>query len=649
MLSCNNLSVVFGGQTLFEEISFNVNPRDRIGLVGKNGAGKTTLMRVISGKMEPEKGSIAKPSDMTVGYLPQEMQIKSNKTIFDETLTAFAEILHIEAKIQKITHQLATREDHNSEAYSKLISQLNDHNEHFAMLDGATIEAETEKILLGLGFDANDITRNINEFSNGWQMRVELAKLILQKPSLLLLDEPTNHLDIESIQWLEDFLISYPGAAMIVSHDRAFLDNVTNRTIEITYGKIYDYKANYSEFIKQRQERIVQQQAEYSNQQKQIDAVEDFIERFRYKASKSRQVQSKIKMLDKMDRIEVDSIDKSSIHFRFPEAPASGKVVIEAENAAKKYGEKQILKGLDFMMTKGEKIAFVGRNGEGKSTLVKMIMNEIDFDGKLGLGFNVSTGYFAQNQPAFLNPEKTVFESIDDIAVGDIRTRIRNILGSFLFSGETIDKKVKVLSGGEKTRLALAKLLLAPVNLLILDEPTHHLDMQSKDILKNALLQYSGTLIIVSHDRDFLQGLTSRVFEFKNQGIKEYLGDIYDFLEARKLSSLQQLEKKANQNDTSPEKSVSQNKLNYEKKKELEKEYRKIQNRIERCEKNIDVLEKQIVAKEYILHHPDEFPAQITQNSIFKEYEDLKKQLSVVMNEWETLNAEAEVFMMNNK
>ncbi len=397
------------------------------------------------------------------------------------------------------------------------------------------------------------------------------------------------------------------------------------------------------------QHATISAQAEYSNQQKQIDAVEDFIERFRYKASKSRQVQSKIKMLDKMDRIEVDSIDKSSIHFRFPEAPASGKVVIEAENAAKKYGEKQILKGLDFMMTKGEKIAFVGRNGEGKSTLVKMIMNEIDFDGKLGLGFNVSTGYFAQNQPAFLNPEKTVFESIDDIAVGDIRTRIRNILGSFLFSGETIDKKVKVLSGGEKTRLALAKLLLAPVNLLILDEPTHHLDMQSKDILKNALLQYSGTLIIVSHDRDFLQGLTSRVFEFKNQGIKEYLGDIYDFLEARKLSSLQQLEKKANQNDTSPEKSVSQNKLNYEKKKELEKEYRKIQNRIERCEKNIDVLEKQIVAKEYILHHPDEFPAQITQNSIFKEYEDLKKQLSVVMNEWETLNAEAEVFMMNNK
>ena len=640
MISINKLSIHFTGTYLFDDVSFIINDKDRIGLVGKNGAGKSTLLKILSGEMEPESGEIVKTSGQTVGYLPQEMIPDSKRNVFQEALTAFEEALSLQKKVKELTIQIAERTDYESDDYLNLVHLFSEADERFRLIGGHTMQADTEKILLGLGFLKSDFDRPMIAFSSGWQMRVELAKILLKKPDTILLDEPTNHLDIESIQWLEGFLINYPGAVVLVSHDRAFLDNVTTRTIEITLGRINDYKASYSEYVEQRAERRENQMAAFNNQQKSIDDIENFIERFRYKSTKSRQVQSRIKMLEKMDKIEVEDIDNSSIRFKFPPAPHSGRVVVEAVDLIKNFGEKLVLNDINFAINKGESIAFVGKNGEGKTTLSKIIVGELDYKGKMQLGHQVIIGYFAQNQAAMLDGEKTVFETIDDIAVGDIRPKVRSILGGFLFGTEDIDKKVKVLSGGEKSRLALAKLLLTPVNLLVLDEPTNHLDMQSKDILKNALLQFEGTLIVVSHDRDFLQGLTEKVFEFRNKQIKPYIGDIYDFLESRKLENLKQLEINNRNTDNTKNDVVSDNKINWEKKRESDKEIRKIKNKVEKCEQEISKIEAEIKRLDKVLANPEEHKAEFNKGDIYKTYQDLKDKLDEQMLFWEELHTE---------
>ncbi|MEI6899802.1 MAG: ABC-F family ATP-binding cassette domain-containing protein [Bacteroidota bacterium] len=645
MISLNNISVQFGGESLFDHVSFIVNDNDRIGLTGKNGTGKSTLLKIIKGLHKADEGEVVIPSAQTIGYLPQEMVTDSRKTVWDEAMEAFSEILELKKRIAELDHQIATREDYESEEYHDLIRGHADAYERFHMLEGQSVHVNVEKVLAGLGFDPEELQRSVTTFSSGWKMRVELAKILLQRPDLILLDEPTNHLDIESIQWLEDFLINYRGAVILVSHDRAFLDNVTGRTIEITLGRIYDYKANYSGYLEMREERLESQLATYNNQQQQIRQIEKFIERFRYKNTKSKQVQSRIKMLEKMDEVEIDQMDDSGIHFRFPPAPHSGKIVLEAKGLSKSYPQKKVLNDLQFTVVKEDKIAFVGRNGEGKTTLSKIIAGQTNFDGELKFGHNVATGYYAQEQSDFLNPEKTVFTTIDDIATGDIRPKIRTILGGFLFSGETIDKKVKVLSGGEKSRLSLAKLLLTPSNLLILDEPTNHLDMHSKDILKNALLQYNGTLIIVSHDRDFLQGLTKKVFEFKNGGISEYPGDIYDFLETRRLKNLSQLE----QNRQKEEKntigdSSSANKHNRERQKQFDREYRKVKTQVEKCESGIENLERELKNKEMILGDPVTFREQFEKEDVFEVYGKLKISLEKEVEKWAELQSELEEF-----
>lgn len=644
MISVNQISVHFTGEYLFDNVSFIVNERDRIGLVGKNGAGKTTLLKIFAGLLEPEKGSVAYPSGTTIGYLPQELITDSRNSVLDETLTAFDQVRSIERTIKKLTEELAHVTDYSSDAYGKLVDRLNRANEQYKIHGGETIQADAERVLTGLGFDHADFERSMSEFSGGWKMRVEIAKLLLRQPSLLLLDEPTNHLDIESIQWMEDFLLSYKGAVILVSHDRAFLDNVTMRTVEISLGKIYDYKAPYSDYVLMREERLESQIATYNNQQKQIEQIESFIRRFRYKSTKARQVQSRVKMLEKMDMVEIDESDASSIRFLFPPAPSSGKVSVHLEKVSKNYGAKQILSDIDLIVPKGEKIAFVGRNGEGKTTLVKILLNQIEYSGKVALGHNVIAGYYAQNQVEMLDGDKTVFQTIDDVAVGDIRPKIRALLGSFLFGGDTIDKKVKVLSGGEKSRLALAKMLLSPVNLLVLDEPTNHLDMVSKDILKNALIRYDGTLIIVSHDRDFLQGLTTKVYEFKSKKIKEYIGDIYYFLDSKKIDTLRELEQNKPQhtNDRKPV-VVSENKLNREKKKDFEREQRKLLNKISASEQMIEKLENDIAAIDKVLTDPDKYKEALNDKAIFENYQKLKYHLKTEMDKWETLHQELEI------
>jgi ATP-binding cassette, subfamily F, member 3 len=642
VISVNKLSIHFTGTYLFDDVSFIINDKDRIGLVGKNGAGKSTLLKILSGETEPESGEIVKTNGQTVGYLPQEMIPDSKRSVFNEALTAFEEALSLQKKHKHLTEQISNRTDYESDAYMQLVHDLTEADERFRMIGGNSMQADTEKILLGLGFLKSDFDKPLTVFSSGWQMRVELAKILLKRPDTILLDEPTNHLDIESIQWLEGFLINYQGAVVLVSHDRAFLDNVTTRTIEITLGRINDYKASYSEYVEQRAERRENQMAAFNNQQKSIDDIESFIERFRYKSTKSRQVQSRIKMLEKMDKIEVEDIDNSSIRFKFPPAPHSGKVVVEAVDLIKKYDEKLVLNNINFAINKGESIAFVGKNGEGKTTLSKIIVGELEYNGKMQLGHQVIIGYFAQNQAAMLDGEKTVFETIDDIAVGDIRPKVRSILGGFLFGSDDIDKKVKVLSGGEKSRLALAKLLLTPVNLLVLDEPTNHLDMQSKDILKNALLQFEGTLIVVSHDRDFLQGLTEKVFEFKNKQIKSYIGDIYDFLESRKLENLKQLEINNKNTDKSRNDADSENKISWEKKRELDKEIRKINNHIQKCEDEIAKIETEIHRIDKVLANPQEHQAEFNKGDIYKTYQNLKDKLDKQMHEWEALHAQLE-------
>lgn len=649
MISVNSISIRFSGESLFEDVSFLINSNDRIGFVGVNGAGKSTIIRIIAGIIEPSGGEVIAPSDTTFGYLPQEMLIHSERSVYQEVLTAFTELKATEKKIKELTHEISLRKDYHSKNYLNLTEELSKQNERYTLLGGETSEADVGKVLKGLGFKQSDMDRALLEFSYGWQMRVEIAKILLRKPSCILLDEPTNHLDIESIEWLEDYLINYKGVVIMVSHDRAFLDNITKRTIEISRGRIYDYKVNYTEYVQLREDRLIQQKAAYDNQQREIRQIERFIERFRYKNTKSRQVQSKIKSLYKMNKVEVDDIDRSSIHFKFPPAPSSGKVVIETHQLKKSYGDSLVLNGLDFTLLRGEKIAFVGKNGEGKSTFSKIVAGILDYEGLMKTGFNVLIGYYAQNQWEMMDANKTVFETIDDIAVGDIRKKIKDILGSFMFGGDTIHKKVKVLSGGEKSRLSLAKLLLTPVNLLILDEPTNHLDMRSKDILKNALLMYKGAMIVVSHDRDFLQDLTNKVIEFKNQQIKEYLGDVYDFLEKRKIDSLKSLEEQSKKNDVKQIKKISDNKLRYEQQKEIEKKIRKIFTEISQTEEVIETIENEIAVINKKLSNPTDFAKELSSGDLYKSYDVLKKKLDIEMQKWENLQMQREHLQLTLK
>ena len=643
MISINNLSVQFTGVNLFDNVTFNINDRDRIGLVGKNGAGKSTLLKILCGIQEPETGNIVIASGQTVGYLPQELVPESVGTVMEETLHAFEQIDVLENLQEKLTAEVAERTDYESDEYARLLSRLHDVTEQITVLGGNNRRELSEKILLGLGFRHSDFDRLVAEFSGGWQMRVELAKLLLKRPDFLLLDEPTNHLDIESIQWLENYLSTYTGAVVLVSHDRTFLDNITTRTIEITAGKIYDYKASYSEYVVLMQQRRASQMAQLTNQQRQVAQIEAFIERFRYKATKSKQVQSRIKMLEKMETVAVDEVSTESIHFQFPPAPHSGKIVLEATKLGKAYGDNQVFDNVEYLVTSGSRLAFVGRNGEGKSTMAKIIVGEInDYSGTFKIGHQVVVGYYAQNQAAMLDGEKTVFQTIDDAAVGDIRPKIRNILGSFLFDSEDLDKKVKVLSGGEKARLALAKLLLTPCNLLVLDEPTNHLDMDSKDILKNALLQYSGTLIVVSHDRDFLQGLTDTLFEFRDGGVHEFKGDIFEFLDYRKMEHLKDLEQKSKPaaGGVKPQ-TISQNKLNYQQSKERERELRKMRGNVERIEQEIMSIEEQIADKESVLSSGADVS---TDANFYADYQKLKDRLEERMSAWEEATMELEKF-----
>lgn len=543
MILAEGLTVEFGGTTLFENISFVVNEKDRIALMGKNGAGKSTLLKILAGVREASRGKVTIPKDFQVAYLPQHLITEDSRTVFEEAAQAFSSIFEMEKKINELNEQLATRTDYESDSYMQIIEEVSALSEKFYSIEEINYDGEIEKILLGLGFVRSDFARKTSEFSGGWRMRIELAKILLRNPNAILLDEPTNHLDIESIQWLENFLIQSDKAVIVISHDRAFVDNITNRTIEVTMGQIYDYKATYSHYLELRKERRQQQQKQFEDQQKMIAETTEFIERFKGTYSKTLQVQSRVKMLEKLQIIEVDEEDTSALRLKFPPSPRSGNYPVIAENLSKKYDEKQIFKNVNFMIHRGEKIAFVGKNGEGKSTLVKCIMNEIDFDGNLTLGHNVKIGYFAQNQASLLDENLTVFQTIDDIAIGDIRTKIRDILGAFMFGKEESEKKVKVLSGGERTRLAMIKLLLEPVNLLILDEPTNHLDLKTKDILKQALIDFDGTLIVVSHDRDFLNGLVTKVYEFGNQKVIEHHEGIYEFLEKKKLDNLKELER----------------------------------------------------------------------------------------------------------
>lgn len=649
MISINNLSVEFSAVPLFDNINYVINKKDRIALVGKNGAGKSTMLKIIAGLQEPTSGTVAKPRDITVGYLPQQMQLNDDVTVVEEVSKAFSSLDQMRSQVDEINRELSQRDDYESNAYQNLIDRLTNLTERISIEETENGEAEMEKTLIGLGFNRSDFHRPTSEFSGGWRMRIELAKLLLQRPDVLLLDEPTNHLDIESIQWLENFLITKAKAVVLVSHDRAFIDNVTSRTIEISLGKIYDYSVNYSHFVELRKERIEQQMRAYQNQQKQIQDTEEFIERFRYKATKAVQVQSRMKQLAKIERIEVDEVDNSGLNLKFPPAPRSGDYPIIADNVGKAYGDHQVFDGATFTIKRGEKVAFVGKNGEGKSTLVKCIMGEIPFTGNLKIGHNVKIGYFAQNQAQLLDGEITVFDTIDRVAVGDVRLKIRDILGAFMFGGEASDKKVKVLSGGEKTRLAMIKLLLEPVNLLILDEPTNHLDMRTKDILKQAIKDFNGTVIVVSHDRQFLDGLVEKVYEFGGGQVRECLGGIYEFLEKKKLASLQELEKSPTlPKSTTPtynqdiaQSDVSQQKLSYAEQREREKATRRARKRMEEAENKVMRLEESKSAIE------DRFAAGEASDELYKAHADTLKDLEDAMNAWEQATMEYEELSSN--
>jgi ATP-binding cassette subfamily F protein 3 len=646
MVSVQDLSVSFGSFDLLTNISFLVNDQDRIGLAGKNGSGKSTLLRIIAGLQSPTSGLVDMSREVTIGYLPQQMKVDDTTTVINEVITAFAEVTGLSEEIEHCSLEIASRTDFESAEYLKLCDYLSVIDERYRMLGGSNYMAEAEKTLIGLGFERTDFDRPTKELSGGWRMRVELAKILLKKPSLFLLDEPTNHLDIESIQWLESFLSAYKGAVLLVSHDRAFLDNVTTRTIEISLGKIYDYKASWSKFVELRKERREQQMAAYKNQQKMIDDTEKFIDRFRYKATKAVQVQSKIKQLNKVERLEVDEEDMSAMNLRFPPSPHSGTNVVEAEDLSKSFGSLNVLQHIDFKIHRGDKVAFVGRNGEGKTTFSRIIIGELDFEGSLKIGHNVKIGYFAQNQDELLDPEKTVFETIDDIAKGDIRSKMRDLLAAFLFRGEEIDKKVKVLSGGERSRLALVRLLLEPHNLLVLDEPTNHLDIRSKDILKQALINYDGTLIVVSHDRDFLDRIVDKVYEFRHNRIKEHLGGIYDFLRNKKIDNLREIEKKdAGKKDMQLE-NISSNKLKYLEKKEYNRNLRKLRKKLEDSEKVIENIENEIsgLDKSIAIGSNEQAEAE----DFFMRYQELKELLNEEMEKWEQYTDDVEVFLKNN-
>lgn len=725
MVSVNNVSVLFGSFVLLDEVSFLITRQERIGLTGRNGAGKSTLMKIIAGLQDPTSGSVERPRELTIGYLEQQMKISDTTTVLEEALKAFTELRSLEEEISHLTRELTERTDYETESYHNLIDRLHTAGERHSILGGSDYVATTGQTLTGLGFSAKDFSRPTRELSGGWRMRVELAKILLRKPDLILLDEPTNHLDIESILWLESFLETYPGAVILVSHDRTFLDNVTRRTVEISLGKIYDYRVPYTKYTVLRRERREQQTAAYRNQQKMIDDTEKFIERFRYKPTKAVQVQSKIKQLKKLDRIEIEDEDTTAMNIRFSPAPRSGTVVVEADEASKRYGSHLVLDKISMKIERGEKVAFVGRNGEGKTTLARMILGQIDFEGIVKRGHNVSIGYFAQNQDELLNDEMTVLETVDRIAVGDIRTRLRDILGAFLFHGEDIDKKVKVLSGGERSRLAIVQLLLEPYNLLLLDEPTNHLDIRSKEILKQALIKYDGTLIVVSHDRDFLDGLVNKVYEFRHRKIRTHLGGIAEFLRARKIESLRELEKKspgaaagntgaaksggtathkgggteqkgngaathkggstaqkvggpavsrgggpaaqkgggqakggspdpatAKEQPPAPEKPRPELKqaMSYLEKKETERVYRRLQKRVTEAEAAITATEAEIAAMDAKLASGD--AAVVSDPAFYAAYEETKKKLDTLMQQWEEAHGEMEGFtaeyMTNN-
>lgn len=648
-ISINSLKVEFSAKCLFDNISYIINPKDKIALVGKNGAGKSTMLKIIAGLQKPTSGNVAMPRDTTVGYLPQHINVSDTSTVIDEVRSAFSHVDEMKARLDDLNNQLATRTDYESDAYQELIEAMTTLSDRLAIEQSENFEAEMEKTLIGLGFLRSDFNRPTSEFSGGWRMRIELAKILLRRPDVLLLDEPTNHLDIESIQWLEVFLITKAKAVVLVSHDRAFIDNVTNRTIEISLGKIYDYSVNYSKYLVLRQERLEQQMRAYQNQQKMIQDTEDFIERFRYKATKSVQVQSRIKQLAKIERIEVDEVDTSHLNLKFPPAPRSGDYPVIADNVGKAYGEHQVFDNATFTIKRGEKVAFVGKNGEGKSTLVKCIMGEIPYTGTLKIGHNVKIGYFAQNQASLLDGELSVFDTIDHVAVGDIRTKIRDILGAFMFGGEASDKKVKVLSGGEKTRLAMIRLLLEPVNLLILDEPTNHLDIKTKDILKQAIKDFDGTVIVVSHDREFLDGLVEKVYEFGGGQVKECLGGIYEFLEKKKLASLTELERNTirpiaakmggesvvvNKQQQAPLAQQSERKLSYAEQREREKLVKKARKKVEEAEVEISRIEQEIAEIESVIAAGNP-PA-----DIYDRHATTTKQLENAMSLWELASME---------
>ena len=640
MISIERLKVEFGATPLFEDVSFVINKKDRIALVGKNGAGKSTMLKILAGLQNPTDGTVAVQRGVTVGYLPQVMVLSDTRTVMEEAETAFSHIFEMQQSLERMNRELAERTDYDSESYHQLIDRFTHENERFLMLGGTNYKGSIERTLMGLGFVRSDFDRPTSEFSGGWRMRIELAKILLRRPDVLLLDEPTNHLDIESIQWLENFLKTSTGAVVLVSHDRAFINNVTNRTIEISCGRIYDYKVPYDEYVVLRKERREQQLRAYENQQKEIKEAEDFIERFRYKATKAVQVQSRIKQLEKIVPVEIDEEDNSALHLKFPPAVRSGDYPVICEDVKKAYGNHVVFHDVNLTIHRGDKVAFVGKNGEGKSTLVKCIMGEIPYEGNLKIGYNVQIGYFAQNQAQLLDENLTVFDTIDRVAKGDVRLKIRDILGAFMFGGEASDKKVKVLSGGERSRLAMIRLLLEPVNLLILDEPTNHLDMRSKDVLKEAIKEFDGTVIVVSHDRDFLDGLVSKVYEFGGGEVREHLGGIYDFLQKKKIENLDELQLSKSPAAVEEKKEIlpTESKLSYEERKEQNKKVRKLEKLVADCEKRIEKLEAQVAELETRMSTPEG----ASDVKLYEEHQRIKKQIAEAEEEWENASLELE-------